>query len=208
MEHPLLRLGLVGSILVLGCTQGHCPWTSGPLAVSVGRPSGETASSASSPQVKILEVVPAAGAVEEEESGEEPLASPSPQPLPAVVGAAREEVSCGHAPDYRWLIGELHYSPARGVWSLRYATAEEEDAHGGSVTLVGAGAMSGLQVGARVRIEGEMLDPETREPSPPYQVRSLGRLLEQRAQGSGVSGAQPLTPLPCVRGSDGTRRRG
>jgi hypothetical protein len=98
-------------------------------------------------------------------------------PTPA-VGAEQSGATtpCGHAPDYRWLTGQLHYSPARAAWCLRYAGGDDGDRHGGSVTLVGAGALRGLREGQAVRVEGEMIDPDSREPSAPYPVRRLGPL--------------------------------
>jgi hypothetical protein len=186
MKHPWLRLGLrgavVGSALVLGCSHGPCPVPSLPVAVPVAIHPGPSPY-ASEPVtrdarhagVKILEVLPAGDVAEEQELSA--AVAPPPPPPVVVRGACDEPASAavpyGHAPDYRWLTGELRYSPARGAWCLRYAAGEDEDRHGGSVTLVGAGAMTGLRSGQAVRVEGEMIDPDTREPSGPYRVHSL-----------------------------------
>ncbi|HKI30370.1 MAG TPA: hypothetical protein VKA46_00665 [Gemmataceae bacterium] len=190
MVYPLLRLyvgGVFGSALALGCGQAHWPYLSGTVTVPAPQMSNETphdpapVARAAAPhpaEVKVLEVLPAAGASEEQEVREGRVVSAPVAVPPGVVGGVREEAETqatayGHAPDYRWLTGELRYSPARGAWCLRYAPEDEEDRHGGSVTLVGAGAMTGLQPGEAVRVEGEMIDPETREPSPPYRVHGL-----------------------------------
>jgi hypothetical protein len=79
----------------------------------------------------------------------------------------------GHAPDYSWLVGELHYLEVRQVWRLRYAPVEEEDRYGGSVTLTENGPMSDYRSGQRVRVQGQLVDPDSRDPSPAYCVRSM-----------------------------------
>jgi hypothetical protein len=103
-----------------------------------------------------------------------------------LFGAIREELArqrCavepgseptrGHAPDFSWLVGELQYLEVRNAWRLRYASVEDEDRYGGSVTLVEMGSLTGLRNGQRVRVEGRLVDPESRDPSPAYRVRSL-----------------------------------
>ena len=55
----------------------------------------------------------------------------------------------------------------------RYATEDEEDCHGGSVTLVGIEPLTGLRSGQAVRVEGQLIDPHKREPSAPYRVQRL-----------------------------------
>jgi hypothetical protein len=79
----------------------------------------------------------------------------------------------GHAPDYRWLVGRLQYVHVRDAWRLRFASAEDDDRHGGTVTLVETGPMIGFQTGQLVRIEGQLVDPSSRQPSPPYRVQSI-----------------------------------
>jgi hypothetical protein len=78
-----------------------------------------------------------------------------------------------HAPDYGWLTGELQYVAVRRVWRLRYAAGDDEDRYGGSVTLLEAGALRESDSGKRVRVEGQLVDPDSREPSPVYRVRTL-----------------------------------
>jgi hypothetical protein len=176
MKRPLLsaglRGGIVGAALVLGCSRGQCPAPPAalPLAASpraAGGPQDTTAATVPAepratrrPEVRVLEVLSAKCAAAEQDAG------PSNDPWAAAA-------VYGHAPDYRWLTGELRYSPARGAWCLHYASEEEEDRHGGSVTLVGTGPMTGLRPGQAVRVEGQMIDPNTREPSAPYRVHRL-----------------------------------
>lgn len=82
--------------------------------------------------------------------------------------------SCyAHAGDYSWLRGELQLIHPRNVWRLRYASVDEEDRYGGSVTLTEAGVMAGFASGQQVRVEGCLVDPSSREPSPAYRVRSI-----------------------------------
>jgi hypothetical protein len=80
---------------------------------------------------------------------------------------------CGHAADYSWLTGELQYLAARNVWRLRYAPADQEDRYGGSVLLVGDALPAERKSGQIVRVEGQLVNPETSEARPPYWVRTF-----------------------------------
>jgi hypothetical protein len=88
----------------------------------------------------------------------------------AQAGAA---AGLAHAPDYSWLTGELQYVAVRKVWRLRYASGDEDDRYGGSVTLVEPGTLQEADNGKRVRVEGLFVDPTSPEPSPAYRVRKL-----------------------------------
>jgi hypothetical protein len=81
----------------------------------------------------------------------------------------------GHAPDYTWLVGELQFSYVRKAWRLRYMPVDEDDRYGGSVTFIDTGAlpMANYQSGQIIRVEGRLRDPEAREPSPAYLVKSI-----------------------------------
>jgi hypothetical protein len=81
-----------------------------------------------------------------------------------------------HAPDYGWLVGRLEYVHLTKTWCLRYASVDEEDRHGGGVTLVDERGLVDGKAGRLVRVEGQLVSPETREPHPPYRVRSLSVL--------------------------------
>lgn len=78
-----------------------------------------------------------------------------------------------HAADYSWLIGELQYVQVRDAWRLRYLPADEEDAHGGTVTLIETPQLTGYRSGQLVRVEGQLVDPHSHEPSPTYRIQSL-----------------------------------
>jgi hypothetical protein len=81
-----------------------------------------------------------------------------------------------HAPDYSWITGELDFVHVRNAWRVRYASVDEEDRYGGSVTLTEQGPMGSFKAGQMVRVKGDMLDPESREPSPAYRVYSISPL--------------------------------
>src|SRR5205823_800535 len=106
-----------------------------------------------------------------------PAPTPAPMPVPeARVASLPESVpqaGFGHAEDYSWLTGELQYIRARNVWRLRYSPPDQEDRHGGAVVLVTDGLPSGCQSGQIVRVEGQLVNPESDEARPPYWVRSL-----------------------------------
>ncbi len=78
------------------------------------------------------------------------------------------------APDYTWLTGELHYNAQKDQWRLRYASIDEEDRYGGSVTLDGCQRqMKDMHTGMMVRVHGSMADTDSREPSPVYRIRDV-----------------------------------
>jgi hypothetical protein len=91
----------------------------------------------------------------------------SPEP------ARTPQIGYGHAPDYSWLTGELQYVHVRNAWRVRFASVDEEDRYGGSVTLVELGSTDKLANGQFVRVEGSLVHPDSQEPSPAYRVSSL-----------------------------------
>lgn len=98
---------------------------------------------------------------------------PSTDVTGAVDSKSPVQVEFGRAPDYGWLQGELLFSSVRGVWRMRYAAADDDDAYGGSVTLVGIDSRLALHAGQRVRIKGRLINPRSNEPSPFYRVLSV-----------------------------------
>ena len=79
-----------------------------------------------------------------------------------------------HTSDYGCLVGELHYAHQKNQWRLRYASIDEEDRYGGSVMLDGGDhMMKECQNGMLVRVQGSMVDADSREPCPTYRVRSI-----------------------------------
>lgn len=88
--------------------------------------------------------------------------------------------SCfSHAPDYSWLVGELQYVHVRKAWRLRYASVDEEDRYGGSVTLIELGSMESYSNGQTIKVEGQLADTESKEPSPQYRVRTMHKVADQ-----------------------------
>ncbi len=80
----------------------------------------------------------------------------------------------GHAEDYGWLSGQLQHLKTKDCWRLRYASVDEDDAHGGSVTLVDKnGLLAGCKDGQYVRITGQLLSAADRSIAPDYQLDSL-----------------------------------
>jgi hypothetical protein len=93
---------------------------------------------------------------------------PAPPPLPSLASSAKH---FGHAADYSWLKGEVQQS-LKGM-RLRYAPVDEEDLHGGSVTLLSDGQVDGLKDGQLVQVRGHLVSVESRAPAPPYKVLSV-----------------------------------
>jgi hypothetical protein len=79
-----------------------------------------------------------------------------------------------HAADYGWLSGEVEHSQLLRGWRLRYSRVDEEDAHGGSVLLVGnVHQFDDLQEGQEVRVTGHLLNADSHTAGSAYQVESL-----------------------------------
>ena len=78
-----------------------------------------------------------------------------------------------HAPDYSWLVGRLAYSHTRRTWTVRYASVDETDRYGGSVTLESGTNLEQLREGMLVRVQGRVVDPDTTTPAPRYRVERI-----------------------------------
>jgi hypothetical protein len=191
MRRFLLRLGtgtsLLAALLTCGCQHNrYCrskcfapaavakatpPASSSRAALAANAPA--QASPASSPAASSpMPNVPTTaelGPLGSERSSVSPpsLMDPSPD------GQAPALERFGHDRNYRWLMGTLDYSRIQGAWLLRYAPFEEDDRYGGCVTLVGFTPPTSLKPGQSVRVEGELIDPESRQLRPAFQVRNL-----------------------------------
>jgi hypothetical protein len=66
----------------------------------------------------------------------------------------------GHEADHSWVSGQLYRLEGGngGLWVVRYATAEERDAHGGSVLLAPAIDMRNFRDGDLVSVRGQILN--------------------------------------------------
>lgn len=109
-----------------------------------------------------------------------PKAIPAPTPPAVQHSVPRRDFaditarpSFRHNDDYTEIVGEIQYLHTRDCWRLRYASVDEEDKYGGSVTLTETGGMSRFKSGQMVRVIGMMANPESREASPEYRVRSI-----------------------------------
>jgi len=136
------------------------------------------------PQVKSLDSLPDAQIVTSQKPSPEsqqafpPIGSPKEGTTPRRSYAditARPEFA--HAAHYEWLVGELHYSPQKQQWRLRYAAIDEEDRYGGSVTLDANHMMDSFKDGQLARVEGCLQAPDSREPSPAYRVKSIEAMI-------------------------------
>ena len=78
-----------------------------------------------------------------------------------------------HAEDYTSVTGELYYTKATKTWTVRYASVDEEDRYGGSVTLTDLGDMEKYESGMMVHVEGRMVDPESKTTCPEFRVISI-----------------------------------
>jgi hypothetical protein len=92
------------------------------------------------------------------------------KPTEAPSGGARYD----HAKDHSWLMGKLEYLYSKKVWRVRYSPPEVDDELGGCVTLVGIDpALDNFKSGQMVRVDGVLVDPDSRQLSPAYQVHGL-----------------------------------
>jgi hypothetical protein len=79
--------------------------------------------------------------------------------------------SFGHAPDYSWVSGEVQQW--RKDWCLRYAAVDEDDQHGGSVTLVGEEFLAKLKDGEHYKVQGRLVPAQSKIASPVFHIESL-----------------------------------
>jgi hypothetical protein len=79
-----------------------------------------------------------------------------------------------HSKDYTWVMGKLEYLYSKKAWRVRYCPADVEDDLGGCVTLIGVdGSADNLKDGQMVRVDGALVDPESKQIAPQYQVRAI-----------------------------------
>jgi len=79
----------------------------------------------------------------------------------------------GHAADYSWLYGEVHYDHISRGWRLRYASLDEIDRWGGAVILAAESSLDKLKEGQIVKVQGRLLEPANSKASPGYRVDSI-----------------------------------
>ncbi len=84
----------------------------------------------------------------------------------------------GYEPQYRWLRGQLQYTPTTGQWYLRYIPPEgSPDTLGGSVPITNPYVLGNMQPGEYVSVEGrlEMLQLDAQSVVPAYTISVLQR---------------------------------
>jgi hypothetical protein len=97
----------------------------------------------------------------------------------------------GHAEDYSWLQGQVEYSHVSKEWRLRYASVDENDCYGGTVTLIENEPLHKLNDGQHVRVLGHITTDteilpvgqnpthtDSRKISPLYRVDSVSPIEE------------------------------
>jgi hypothetical protein len=167
---------LAGGVLVLGCSHDQRPALYKAPQAAIVTPAAPVAAAVETPPAP---VTPIAQPVVKQES-------PAIQPVKFRVGedavprrsyADITAKPCyAHDAAYHVLSGELQFVHVRNAWRLRYASVDEEDRYGGSVTLTEMGSMDGFANGQFVRVEGCLADPQSNEPSPAFRVRTIQRL--------------------------------
>jgi hypothetical protein len=78
-----------------------------------------------------------------------------------------------HTDDYSCLSGQVQHSRITKGWRLRYASVDEVDPYGGSVTLTDEAKLANLKDGDLVRVHGHLANPEDRGIAPSYHVDSV-----------------------------------
>lgn len=66
----------------------------------------------------------------------------------------------GHGEEYRWLCGQVMVSHATNTWRLHYASVDDADPYGGTVTLLNNDKVKELKDGQYVRVEGFLTNPD------------------------------------------------
>jgi hypothetical protein len=173
-----LGAGLLAPAVALGCSstgkhhEGGCATCS---AANVQAPPAYTVAAAM-PRNVVSHAMPPEVNHEMAIRVPEQVKSPVAAQKMVASGAPAPYTGAGyyHSADYGTLVGELHHNPRLNSWRLRYASIDEEDRYGGSVTLQNVGReMADFKTGQYVRIEGAVLNKESREVSPAYSVRDI-----------------------------------
>jgi hypothetical protein len=196
----MVGMTFLGAALVLGCNHGarHCSTCStGTVTPPMANPYYMTPAPAPA-----LRPVPGSSYHQAEPQAPMPLAEAPVVKPPVAPAAADVEVEqsaysnslreakeemhrrrtfrditadpCfAHAADYSSITGELRFDKVRKAWTVRYASAEDDDKYGGSVTLADMPNMADFMSGQMVQVDGRLVDAETHESLPPYQVSSM-----------------------------------
>jgi hypothetical protein len=77
------------------------------------------------------------------------------------------------APDYSWLSGQITQTRLGKGWRLRYAWVDEDDAYGGSVSLIDDPNLPAFKDGQMIRVTGHLVDAQCRGGAPAYRVETV-----------------------------------
>jgi hypothetical protein len=179
---------LLGAFLLSGCESAQPR----PVASRPSLPTTVTLSKAPAPPRPPVVTAKAEASVEQENPPSLAITNPAPEvhqarfedgdptaSLHPATPARKSYVditarSCfGHSDDYSWVAGELQYSHLSKAWRLRYASVDEEDKWGGSVTLVCDRPSAEFKDGTCVRVRGHIDEAAAKSTAPPYQVESV-----------------------------------
>jgi hypothetical protein len=85
------------------------------------------------------------------------MATSSPaEPTTETTAAKPQLAKLAHAPDYRWVIGELWYTD--GGWRIHYGDDKDPDQFGGLLMLSDTGPMGDYHIGQMIYVEGQLID--------------------------------------------------
>jgi hypothetical protein len=189
MRRSWLRLcagtSFVGAALVLGCQHGHkqagCSSCGATAAATDLRPvpASSYAPVTEEPVVVVNDVPPVPATKLPEPTVEQTnFVKPAPEDDHGKIrrrsfADITADPCFAHSPDYTSVTGELYYHKAQNCWTLRFASVDEEDRYGGSVTLTDMGTMNEYHSGQMVQVQGHMAEADSQEPAPKFQVQSI-----------------------------------
>jgi hypothetical protein len=79
--------------------------------------------------------------------------------------------SFSHAEDYTWISGEVQ--KWRHEWRLRYASVDEVDPYGGSLTLGGEEHFDQLKEGEHIKLEGHIVTSDSKTAGPVFLIDAV-----------------------------------
>jgi hypothetical protein len=130
-----------------------------------------------------MPATPAAEVMQAETSLTAPVATPvaaemhtliAPQPTRRRSYVDTTANPCfAHSEDYRTLTGQLQHSRLSKSWRLRFASVDEVDPYGGSVSLLEDSRLADMKDGQFVQVHGHLLNPDEKGIAPPYQIDSI-----------------------------------
>ena len=108
------------------------------------------------PQLAIADQAPPVSTVTPPTTNNAALTRGEPPPPRKSYADVTAQPFFSHAEDYSWLQGQVEYSHFGNSWRLRYASVDESDANGGSVTLLDNNLLQNLKDGQYVRVQGHL----------------------------------------------------